>query len=70
MYEHQKPLEKFQEPTALVDEIKSIIENAGILDKELDQTDKKIFRHKDNIPIKQLFALYAINRISTIANEE
>jgi DNA (cytosine-5)-methyltransferase 1 len=70
MYEHQKSIGKFQEPTALVDEIKSIIENVGILDKELDQADKKIFRHKDKIPLKQLFALYAINKISTIANED
>ncbi len=70
MYELQKPLDKFQEPTALVDEIKSIIENVGILDKELDQADKKIFNYKDKIPLKQVFALYAINKISTIANEE
>ena len=68
MYERQKSLDKFLEPTELVDEIKSIIERVGVLDKEINQNKNRIFLHKKNIPLKQFFALYAINRIATLAN--
>jgi hypothetical protein len=29
-----------------------------------------VFKYKEKIPVRQFFALYAINKISTIANEK
>jgi DNA (cytosine-5)-methyltransferase 1 len=68
MYEKQKSLLKYKEPTELVDEIPAILEKLQVSDQTLKQGRIKIFIHKDDIPIKQLFALYAINKISTLTN--
>jgi DNA (cytosine-5)-methyltransferase 1 len=68
MYEKQQSFEKYREPTELVDEIASILEKTGIKDETIKQVNFKIFKHKEEVPIKQFFALYAINKISTIAN--
>ena len=57
MYEHQKPLDKFQEPTALVDEIKSIIENVGILDKEISDYNFYNFAIGSYSPTVHLYKL-------------
>ena len=37
---------------------------------EINQTSIKIFKHKEKVPLNQFFALYAINKISTIANNK
>jgi len=46
-----------------------LIEKLSIENIEVDQNRIKVFKYKDKIPVKQFFALYAINKISTIANE-
>ena len=69
LYEQQKSSEKLIEPTELVDLIQATIKNLEIIDKEFEQGENKIFEHKEKVPVKQLFALYAINKISTIANK-
>lgn len=69
LYEQQKSSEKLSEPTELVDLIQATIKNLEIIDKEFEQGENKIFEHKEKVPVKQLFALYAINKISTIANK-
>ena len=38
--------------------------------KEFDQNGTVIFKHKNKIPVRQLFALYAINKISSTANSK
>lgn len=68
MYEYQKSIQGYREPTDLVDEIALIIDKLEIKDEIIKQENEKIFIHKENIPVKQLFSLYAINLISTIAN--
>jgi DNA (cytosine-5)-methyltransferase 1 len=68
LYELQKSNDKYTEPTELVDSIKELIEKLNIEDIEVDQKKLKVFRYKDKVPVKQFFALYAINKISTIAN--
>lgn len=70
MYESQKSIGTFKEPTQLVEEVTSIIERVGVLDKDLKQTNNEIFNHKEKIPLKQMFALYAINKISSTANQK
>jgi DNA (cytosine-5)-methyltransferase 1 len=69
LYELQKSNSKFIEPTELVDSIQELIEKLNIENIEVEQNQLKVFKHKDKVPIKQLFALYAINKVSTIANE-
>jgi DNA (cytosine-5)-methyltransferase 1 len=59
---------KHTEPTELVDLIQEIIHKLNIENVEVEQKKLIVFKHKEKVPVKQLFALYAINKISTIAN--
>jgi DNA (cytosine-5)-methyltransferase 1 len=67
MYEEQRSRGQYKEPTELVDDICSILE--GVVSDNFIQDKTTIFEHKKEIPVRQLFALYAINKISTIANQ-
>jgi len=69
LYELQQSTKSRIEPTELVDLIKEVIDKLKIENKEIEQSGVKIFKYKEKVPIKQLFALYAINKISTMANE-
>lgn len=68
LYELQKSDNKFTEPTELVDLVGELIDQLKIENVEIEQNKLKVFKHKDKVPVKQFFALYAINKISTIAN--
>ena len=68
MYENQKSIGKYKEPTELVNEIGNILSSVKVKNEKIIQGKTKIFKYKDEIPTKQLFALYAINKISSIAN--
>jgi DNA (cytosine-5)-methyltransferase 1 len=69
LYELQKSNSKYIEPTELVDYIQELIEKLNIENIEVEQKQLKVFKHKEKVPVKQFFALYAINKVSTIANE-
>ncbi|MBK9507049.1 MAG: DNA cytosine methyltransferase [Bacteroidetes bacterium] len=69
LYELQKSNSKYTEPTELVDSIQELIQKLNIEKTEVEQNRIKFFKYKDKVPLKQFFALYAINKISTIANE-
>lgn len=69
-YENQKSSKKYSEPTELVDLVQAVIKKLKIEKKEIEQTENIIFKHKEKVPVMQLFALYAINKISTIANSK
>ena len=68
LYEIQKSTDTLLEPTILIEEV------GNIISKFLDEKDNFIqegsivFKNKDKVPMKQLFALYAISKISTTAN--
>jgi DNA (cytosine-5)-methyltransferase 1 len=66
LYEHQSPSKNLLEPTELVDLIQELINKHNIENVEIEQGSLKVF--KERVPVKQLFALYAINKISTIGN--
>lgn len=68
LYELQKSSTKYSEPTELVDSVKQLIDKLNLENVEIEQKKLRIFEHKDKVPLKQFFALYAINKISTIAN--
>jgi DNA (cytosine-5)-methyltransferase 1 len=48
--------------------IQELIEKLKIENKEILQPSRKVFIHKEKVPVNQFFALYAINKIATIAN--
>ena len=68
LYELQKSSTKYIEPTELVDLVQQIIDELKIENMEIEQKKFIVFKHKEKVPVKQFFALYAINKISTIAN--
>lgn len=70
MYEIQKSVDSLLEPTALVEEVKSIIDKVRVKENQFLQNEIKIFKEKSIVPLKQLFALYAINKIATVANSK
>jgi DNA (cytosine-5)-methyltransferase 1 len=68
LYELQKSSTNYTEPTRLVELVQEIINELNIENVEVEQKKWKVFKHKDKVPVKQFFALYAINKISSIAN--
>lgn len=70
LYEQQTSNKRFTEPTELVDLIQKLIERLNIEKMEIEQNQNRIFKYKEKIPVTQIFALYAINKISTIANNK
>lgn len=70
LYEQQKSTSTYKEPTELVDKVKEIVDMLKLENIEFSQHENKVFKYKEKVPLKQLFVLYAINKISTIANEK
>ncbi len=68
MFEYQKSIGNFLEPTKLVEEVAKILKKLVIDEPEVNQLDTPVFL-KENVPASQLFALYAISKISTTANK-
>ena len=69
LYELQKSTKKYKEPTELVDLVQEMIQKLNIENVEVEQKSLRVFKFKDKVPVNQFFALYAINKISSIANE-
>jgi len=68
MYENQLSNPPYLEPTELIEKINHIIKSIKINEEEFEQNEKIVFKNKESVPLKQLFALYAINKIATLAN--
>lgn len=68
MYENQRSRNGLVEPTRLVEEVGFLIERLNIEKEVFTQNGQVVFNDKKSVPVKQLFALYAINKISSIAN--
>lgn len=69
MYENQISIENLKEPTQLVDEIASIIGKTVNSNLLYNQSNRIIFKNKLKVPVSQILALYAINKISSNANK-
>ncbi|GAB3194070.1 DNA (cytosine-5)-methyltransferase 1 [Pontibacter aydingkolensis] len=67
MYEKKLSVGRFLEPTLLIEELARVIEGFDAYDELFIQKEQKIFE-KPIVPKKQLYSLYAINKIVTIAN--
>ena len=69
LFEHQQSSNGKKDPTELVEELKLII-NRLTISSELYEQQPRIFKNKTKIPIKQFFALYGINKITSTANKK
>lgn len=69
MYEEQRSKSGYVNPTDLVDKVATIINSYNLEDAIFEQKQIRIFKKKEVVPVKQLFALYALNKITTIANQ-
>lgn len=69
MYEVQRSKNGFIEPTKLIDKVTLIVNKHTKPGEVYEQTNLKVFK-KDTIPVRQLFALYALNKISTVTNNK
>lgn len=70
MYEHQKSRNGLLEPTELIEKVRSIINSLGVDQEEFIQNGQRVFINKELVPVKQLFALYAINKIASLSNQK
>lgn len=68
MYEMQHSESELLEPTILIEEVADIIGMLKVDHEKFIQKENIIFKDKQVVPVKQLFALYAINKITSIAN--
>ncbi len=69
MFEVQRNSGKYIEPVELVHWIAQIIDALVTEESNFDQNELRLFKKK-SMPKKQVMALYAINKISSIANGE
>ena len=70
MYEEQIAFKNLLEPTELVEKVNEIITKIKFSKTLLVQNEIIVFENKNKVPMSQVFALYAINKISTIANQK
>ena len=68
MYEDQQNHGRYLNPVELVDAIGELINALEITSPIYEQKDYRPFNQKKLVPKKQLMALYAINKICSIAN--
>jgi DNA (cytosine-5)-methyltransferase 1 len=69
MYELQLSQNGLLEPTALIEEVASIINKLDIEQVLYTQNTDIIFKEKQSVPLKQLYALYSINMITSQTNK-
>lgn len=67
IHEAQKGRDGFYTPTELIEAVSSLIGTIDFKEPDFKQDKKKIFI-KPIVPKKQILALYAINKICTVAN--
>jgi DNA (cytosine-5)-methyltransferase 1 len=70
MYEKQVCIDNLLEPTLLIDKIPEIIESVGCPNELFVQDEITVFKNKEKVPVSQLFALYAVNKISSKVNQK
>lgn len=70
MYEEQIAFDGFLEPTELVEKVNEIINEVEFNNSVFVQNGTVLFKEKEKIPMSQVFALYAINKISSTANSK
>ena len=69
MFEKQKSIKGYLEPTILIDEVAKIASSFARSDEYFTQNGIAIFEKKI-VPKKQLYALFLLNKIISIANNK
>lgn len=69
MYEEQRPISPFKEPTELIEEVADLIDNIKFTSPDFKQNGTVFFNHKKTVPKKQVLALYVINKICSKTNK-
>jgi len=69
MYESHKSMRPYCEPALLVERVAKIIDSLNVQGTVFLQDRSLVFKNKTSVPVKQLFALYALNKISSLANK-
>lgn len=69
LYENRANKNGFLEPTKLVDEVTALVNKYAEPGIIYEQQKLKVFKKKI-VPARQLFALYALNKISTVTNNK
>ena len=67
LFEKQTEIDGKKDPTELIEELKEIINSLNQSNFAIEE-NLRVFKHKTNVPLKQVFALYGINKIASIAN--
>lgn len=67
MYEQQRDIDAYLEPTKLIERLAAIIEQHSVKDV-FEQKEQVIFPNKSAVPQSQIMALYGITKICTVAN--
>lgn len=70
LFEKQTEIGGKKDPTELIEDLKKIIDSLVQDVETVDSSQIKIFKYKDKIPLKQVFALYGTNKIVSIANSK
>lgn len=68
MYENQQSQGKYLNPVELVETVGELINALEAKSLMYEQKNKQPFSRKKSVPKKQVMALYAINKICTVAN--
>ncbi len=69
MYENRRSQQPYLEPTELIEKVGSIIEDFTFKSPDFLQDRLVFFNYKKAVPKKQIMALYAINKVASIANK-
>lgn len=68
LFEQQTQVDGKKDPIGLIEELKNIINSFDIDGTVVKDKSLQIFKYKNQIPLKQVFALYGINKITSITN--
>ena len=68
LYEGNKKDSSYLSPIELVELVHEHIDSLQFTEHIIAQKSHEIFKYKTDIPIKQFFALYAINKITSKSN--
>jgi DNA (cytosine-5)-methyltransferase 1 len=68
LFEKQTEIDGKKDPTELIEELKNIIDSLIQDETTIDNDKVTVFKHKAKIPLRQVFALYGINKIASVAN--
>ena len=69
LYEARVSKNGYLEPTKLIDQVAILVNNFVKAGEVYEQKGLRVFK-KDVVPVRQLLALYALSKISTVANNK